>query len=57
MTRGIRNNNPMNIRRSTSLWVGEVRNGTDREFEQFHEMTDTLENIKIMMRLWTKPKP
>lgn len=38
LPRGIRNNNPLNIRRSTSHWMGKVENPTDREFEQFAEM-------------------
>lgn len=32
--RGIRNNNPLNIRIGNS-WLGEVPNPTDSEFEQF----------------------
>lgn len=32
--RGIRNNNPLNIRIGNS-WLGEVTNPTDNEFEQF----------------------
>jgi len=34
-TRGFRNKNPFNIRRSMSKWVGKVPQGTDPEFEQF----------------------
>lgn len=36
-TRGIRNNNPMNIRVGNH-WLGEVKNPTDKEFEQFTDM-------------------
>ena len=50
-TRGVRNNNPMNIRRSTSLWVGKVKNGTEREFEQFHEMW---QGLRAAMYLLTR---
>lgn len=32
--RGIRNNNPLNIRIGNT-WIGEVKNPTDNEFEQF----------------------
>ena len=32
--RGIRNNNPLNIRIG-NVWLGEVQNPTDPEFEQF----------------------
>ena len=35
--RGIRNNNPLNIRKGNN-WKGEVANQTDREFEQFVSM-------------------
>lgn len=33
--RGIRNNNPGNIRKSGSDWLGKIDNGTDAAFEQF----------------------
>lgn len=35
--RGIRNNNPLNIRIGNS-WRGEVEHPTDKEFEQFIDM-------------------
>ena len=35
--RGIRNNNPLNIRIGNS-WQGEVENPTDKTFEQFTQM-------------------
>ena len=38
MTRGIRNNNPLNIRRGTSRWVGRREIVTDKEFEEFTTM-------------------
>ncbi len=37
LPRGIRNNNPLNIRVGSS-WQGEVENPTDMQFEQFKEM-------------------
>lgn len=39
-TRGQRNNNPLNIRRSTSAWRGKVPHSlsTDHAFEQFTDM-------------------
>ena len=37
LPRGIRNNNPLNIRIGNK-WVGEVQNPTDSEFEQFTSM-------------------
>lgn len=37
LPRGIRNNNPLNIRIGNK-WVGEVENPTDPDFEQFTSM-------------------
>ena len=37
LPRGIRNNNPLNIRIGNS-WRGEVENPTDKDFEQFQTM-------------------
>ena len=37
LPRGIRNNNPLNIRIGNS-WLGEVDKPTDKEFEQFKDM-------------------
>lgn len=37
LPRGIRNNNPLNIRIGNK-WVGEVQNPTDSDFEQFTSM-------------------
>ena len=34
-TRGIRNNNPLNIRHSTNRWQGMAKRQTDRAFVQF----------------------
>ena len=33
--RGIRNNNPLNLRISSNAWLGKVKNNTDGSFEQF----------------------
>lgn len=38
MSRGQRNNNPLNIRRGTSQWVGRRETVTDKEFEEFTSM-------------------
>ena len=38
MIRGIRNNNPLNIRRGTSQWVGRRERVTDKDFEEFTSM-------------------
>lgn len=36
--RGLRNNNPGNIRKSKTVWQGEVVPSTDRSFKQFKSM-------------------
>ena len=38
-TRGIRNNNPLNIRHSPSRWKGMKRTQTDKAFVQFTDIT------------------
>ena len=38
MTRGIRNNNPLNIRHGRTNWIGAALVQTDREFVQFISM-------------------
>lgn len=35
MPRGLRNNNPLNLRKSSNKWLGKIYNGTDPAFEQF----------------------
>lgn len=48
LPRGIRNNNPLNIRKSPSRWVGKLTPSTDPDFEQF----DTLEHgIRAAVRI------
>ena len=38
MTRGIRNNNPLNIRRTSTRWQGAREEQTDKSFVQFKTM-------------------
>ena len=38
ITRGIRNNNPFNIRRSGTRWQGKLYSGNDKSFEVFTSM-------------------
>jgi hypothetical protein len=38
MTRGMRNNNPFNIRRSVTRWEGKFYSGKDKSFEVFTSM-------------------
>ena len=48
MTRGIRNNNPGNIRRGPSQWVGMSQTQTDPDFVQF---TDAKFGIRAIAKL------
>lgn len=47
--RGIRNNNPLNIRIG-NVWLGEVKESTDNEFEQFVSMFYGLRAGFILLR-------
>lgn len=47
--RGIRNNNPLNIRIG-NVWLGEVRNPTDPNFEQFVSMEYGLRAAFVLLR-------
>lgn len=49
LPRGIRNNNPLNIRVGNS-WLGEVREPTDNVFEQFCHITYGLRAAFILLR-------
>lgn len=35
LVRGLRNNNPFNIKKSRHNWIGKIKEGTDPTFEQF----------------------
>jgi hypothetical protein len=37
-SRGLRNNNPLNIRHNADLFQGEIRPSTDKAFKQFKSM-------------------
>lgn len=47
--RGIRNNNPLNIRIGNT-WIGEVMNPTDNEFEQFVHVSFGLRAGLILLK-------
>lgn len=49
LPRGIRNNNPLNIRVGNA-WLGEVAEPTDKEFEQFVSLTYGLRAAFILLR-------
>lgn len=54
--RGIRNNNPLNIRVGNN-WKGEVANPTDKQFEQFSTMVDGCRaGFKLLMKYIQKYK-
>lgn len=50
--RGIRNNNPLNIRISNNKWIGKIQNGTDKEFEQFKNMTYGVRAAFVIVRTY-----
>ncbi len=54
LPRGIRNNNPLNIRISLIAWIGKVKNNTDGAFEQFTSLEYGLRaafiNIQTIVR-------
>lgn len=49
MPRGIRNNNPLNIRIGNNWW-GEIENQTDTQFEQFEKMEYGIRAAFIILR-------
>lgn len=51
--RGIRNNNPLNIRVGNT-WLGEVTNPTDRQFEQFVSMRYGIRAAFIILRRYIR---
>ena len=51
--RGIRNNNPLNIRIG-NVWLGEVDNPTDRSFEQFKQMEYGIRAGFVIMRRYIR---
>lgn len=51
--RGIRNNNPLNIRVG-NVWFGEVKNPTDPLFEQFNSMEYGLRAGFVLLRRYIR---
>lgn len=51
--RGIRNNNPLNIRIG-NVWLGEVNDPVDTEFEQFVSMEYGLRAAFVLLRRYIK---
>lgn len=56
LPRGIRNNNPGNIRISNNDWKGKVPKdlNTDKKFEQFIELKYGVRAMTVLMRNWIK---
>ena len=48
--RGIKNNNPLNLRRSDNAWLGKIEPGTDKQFEQFVSMIYGIRAAMVNMR-------
>lgn len=51
--RGIRNNNPLNIRIG-NVWLGEVQNPTDPHFEQFVSMEYGVRAACVLLRRYIR---
>lgn len=51
--RGLRNNNPLNIRVG-NVWLGEVKNPTDPQFEQFNSMEYGLRAGFVLLRRYIR---
>lgn len=52
--RGIRNNNPLNIRRSGQPWRGKITYGNDPSFEQFESMAMGIRAAMIIVRTYIR---
>ena len=50
MVRGMRNNNPGNIRIGPAKWRGKVSNNTDGAFEQFETFTYGVRALIILLK-------
>ena len=53
LSRGLRNNNPLNIRIGNA-WLGEVKNPTDKEFEQFESLLYGLRAAFVLIRRYIR---
>lgn len=54
LPRGIRNNNPLNIRKSSTPWLGKKAESTDPSFEQFTSLEYGLRAGLINIRTYLK---
>ena len=53
-TRGLRNNNPANIRHSSSRWIGLSDVQTDKEFCQFDDLKFGIRAFLVLCRTYYK---
>lgn len=53
LPRGLRNNNPLNIRIG-NVWLGEVSNPTDPDFEQFVSLEYGLRAAFVLLRRYVR---
>lgn len=55
LPRGLRNNNPGNIRRNSDVFQGEINPGRDKEFKQFKNMAYGYRAMyKILLNYYNK---
>ena len=54
LPRGIRNNNPLNIRLSSNKWQGSIIPSTDSEFEQFTSVEYGIRAAFIILRTYIR---
>lgn len=54
-TRGFRNNNPGNIRKSNSQWLGASKTQLDKDFVQFYHLSYGIRALaKLLLTYYTK---
>ena len=54
VTRGIRNNNPFNIKKSNNKWLGKLKVSTDPDFEQFETLNLGIRAGVVLLRRYVK---
>ena len=54
LPRGLRNNNPGNIRLGSNRWVGEIRPSQDKEFCQFRSMKHGYRALIILLQTYRR---
>ena len=54
LPRGLRNNNPLNVRKSSQSWKGKLVPGSDPAFEQFVSLEYGLRCAFIILRTYIK---